>query len=79
MDRLTYTIVQHDGGWAYRVNETFSEPFLTHNDARLAAERAASAQQAPGDASKIVYEDAQGRWHEENTAPNDRPKANVRG
>ena len=27
MAKITYEIVQHDGGWAYRVDETFSEAF----------------------------------------------------
>jgi hypothetical protein len=26
---ITYEIVQHDGGWAYKVNGVFSEPFPT--------------------------------------------------
>ena len=31
MSKITYQIVQHDGGWAYRVDETFSETFPTHD------------------------------------------------
>jgi hypothetical protein len=27
MNKVTYEIVEHDGGWAYRVNGVFSEPF----------------------------------------------------
>jgi hypothetical protein len=27
MPDVTYEIVQHDGGWAYRVNGVFSETF----------------------------------------------------
>ena len=30
MPDVTYQIVQHDGGWAYRVNGVFSETFSTH-------------------------------------------------
>jgi hypothetical protein len=40
MAKITYEIVQHDGGWAYRVDETFSEPFPSHDSARKAAEQA---------------------------------------
>jgi hypothetical protein len=28
--KITYEIVRHDGGWAYRVDETYSEPFPSH-------------------------------------------------
>jgi hypothetical protein len=38
MTDVTYEIVQHDGGWAYKVNGVFSESFPTHADA-LAAGR----------------------------------------
>jgi hypothetical protein len=27
MSKITYEIVRHDGGWAYKVDETFSEAF----------------------------------------------------
>jgi hypothetical protein len=32
MTKITYEIVEHDGGWAYKVGDVFSEPFL---DVRL--------------------------------------------
>jgi len=48
MSKITYHIVKHDGGWAYRVDETFSETFPTHDGARQAAERAAREQALPG-------------------------------
>ena len=38
MNKIVYQIVQHDGGWAYRVDETFSETFPSHDGARLAAD-----------------------------------------
>ncbi len=28
MTKITYEIVEHDGGWAYRVDGVFSETFL---------------------------------------------------
>jgi hypothetical protein len=49
MAKLTYEIVKHDGGWAYRVDETFSESFPSHDAARKAAELAAKEQAQPGD------------------------------
>ena len=41
MTKITYEIVEHDGGWAYRANGVFSETFSSHDAARKAAERAA--------------------------------------
>ena len=43
MTKITYEIVEHDGGWAYRANGVFSETFSSHDAARKAAERAAKA------------------------------------
>jgi Uncharacterized protein conserved in bacteria (DUF2188) len=79
MTKLTYEIVQHDGGWAYRVDETYSETFPSHDSARQAAERAAQEQAAPGESSRISYEDKQGHWHNEQSAGDDRPKSTVKG
>jgi hypothetical protein len=79
MSKLTYEIVKHDGGWAYRVDETFSEPFPTHEAARKAAELAAKEQAVPGQAAPISYEDRQGKWHSEVSAGDDRPQTDVEG
>ena len=79
MNKIVYQIVQHDGGWAYRVDETFSETFPSHDGARLAAERAAREQALPGDATVISYEDKQGHWHQERAAGDDRPQPEVEG
>ncbi len=79
MTKITYEIVQHDGGWAYRANGTFSEPFPSHDAARQAAERAAQEQVVPGDATPISYEDEKGHWHDELAAGTDRPITDVEG
>ncbi|MEO8307384.1 MAG: hypothetical protein ABI616_05025 [Pseudomonadota bacterium] len=79
MAQLTYKIIKHDGGWAYQVDETISEPFATHDAARQAAELAAREQSTPGDSATITYEDEQGNWHVEKSSGTDRPKVNVRG
>ncbi len=73
MSTITYEIVEHDGGWAYKANGVFSEPFPTHAAAHKAAERVAKEQRVPGEAEVISYEDKDGRWHEESAAGNDRP------
>jgi Uncharacterized protein conserved in bacteria (DUF2188) len=79
MTKVTYEIVQHDGGWAYRVDETFSETFPSHDSARKAAEHAAKEQEVPGVATAISYEDKKGRWHAEQSSGDDRPEAKVKG
>jgi hypothetical protein len=79
MTKLTYEIIQHDGGWAYRVDETISETFPSHDSARKAAERAAKEQIEPGAATGITYEDKKGHWHHEQSAGDDRPETKVKG
>ena len=79
MIKITYEIVEHDGGWAYKVGDVFSEPFPSHDDARRAAERAAREQVVPGDSTGISFEDKEGRWHEELSTGSDRPQTEVKG
>ncbi len=79
MSKVIYRIVQHDGGWAYKVDETFSETFPTHDRAHQAAERAAREQARPGEATVIAYEDAKGHFHREASAGDDRPQPKVKG
>jgi hypothetical protein len=79
MTKITYEVVEHDGGWAYRVDGVFSEPFPSHDAARKAAERAAKEQGVPGEATSISYEDRDGRWHDERSAGDDRPETDVEG
>ena len=45
MGKLVYEVLQHDGGWAYRVDGAFSETFPSHSDALQAATIAASLHQ----------------------------------
>ena len=42
MSHVTYTVVEHDGGWAYKVGDVFSETFATREAAHAAAARAAA-------------------------------------
>ena len=34
MVQITYRIVEHDGGWAYQLNGTYSETYPDHDSAR---------------------------------------------
>ena len=52
MPDVIYEIVQHDGGWAYKVDGVFSEPFATHAEALAAAQAAAEEQEVPGNTEK---------------------------
>ena len=45
MNKVTYQIVEHDGGWAYKLDGTYSETFASHADALAAAKIAAAEQQ----------------------------------
>jgi hypothetical protein len=79
MTKVTYEIVEHDGGWAYRVGDVYSETFPSHDLARKAAERAAGEQVVAGETTGISYEDKQGRWHDELARGDDRPETDVEG
>jgi hypothetical protein len=79
-DRMTkahYEVVEHDGGWAYRMDGTFSETFPSQAAAEAAALRAAAEQRAPGEPEEIEFEDKDGRWHTEHSAGLDRPETEV--
>ena len=77
MAKVIYEIVEHDGGWAYKVGGTYSETFRSHQDALAAAKIAAAEQQVGGKTEGIEYEDASGTWHGEISEGNDRPEAGV--
>lgn len=77
MVHVTYHIVEHDGGWAYKLGDVFSETFRSHDLALQAARHAAMEQEQPGRTSGIRYEDAGGKWHEELARGDDRPQTDV--
>jgi len=76
--KIIYHIVRHDGGWAFKLGDTFSEPFPTHDAALAAARRVAIEQQRPGESRGIVWEDESGHWHEEIAAGDDRPEVEIK-
>jgi hypothetical protein len=78
MTHVTYAVVEHDGGWAYKVGDVFSETFPTRAEAHAAAARAAAEQRLPGADSDIEYEDSSGQWHEELDPGEDRPDTEVK-
>jgi len=78
MAEVTYEIVEHDGGWAYKVDGVFSESFPTHAAALKAARAAAAEQTVPGETETIEYEDTKGQWHTETARGSDRPQTAIK-
>jgi hypothetical protein len=77
MAKVIYRIVEHDGGWAYKVGDVFSETFPSHEAAVTAAKSAAAEQRLAGSGEVIEYEDARGKWHREVEPGTDRPETSV--
>ncbi len=77
MPRVTYDVVEHDGGYAYKVGDVFSETYPTHQAALDAAIAAADRQQAAGATEAIRYQDENGVWHDELAPGTDRPETDV--
>jgi hypothetical protein len=77
MSSVTYRIVEHDGGWAYKLGDVFSETFPSHDLALRAAKAVAAEQRVPGEGETISYQDEKGHWHDESAAGNDRPATDV--
>ena len=78
MSEVTYEIVEHDGGWAYKLDGVFSETFPTHAAALKAAQTVAREQRTPGRTETIQYEDKKGSWHTETAKGDDRPETKVK-
>lgn len=79
MSHVTYRIVQHDGGWAYKLGDSFSETFTSHDLARAAAVAAAREQRVPDETAMIEFEDGAGNWITERADGHDRPLTDVTG
>lgn len=79
MSNIIYRVVEHDGGWAYMADGTYSETFRSHDAALAAARRVAGEQRLSGDTAGISWEDPGGRWHEELSDGGDRPETEVQG
>ncbi len=77
MTKITYEIIQHDGGWAFKLGGTISETFGSHDSAYAAAKRVALEQAQAGETVGISWEDEKGRWHDELSPGDDRPEVEV--
>ena len=76
MTDVKYHIVEHDGGWTYKVGDVFASTYPTRAAAEAAALRAAREQRVPSEPAEIEYEDEKGRWHIEHS-DGDPPKTDV--
>ncbi len=74
---LTYHVAPHDDGWAYRLEDVWSEPFPTFEEAQAAAQEAAERQHQGGRSAEIVYQTADGSWRRESVKPSDQPDVSV--
>ena len=61
MSHVTYRIVEHDGGWAYTVDGSYSETFPNHDAALKAASDFAVLDQEP---RHVLIQDDVGEWDE---------------
>jgi hypothetical protein len=77
MVKITYEIVPHDGGWAYRLGGVYSEAFPTHDQALEAVRIVMEEQQVGDEPVTISYQDEDGRWREEYSDGGDRPEVEV--
>lgn len=77
MSEVHYQIVEHDGGWAYKVGDVYSETFASHEEALYAATSAANRQELAGSTEEIEFQDERGKWHHELAPGPDRPDADV--
>ena len=77
--KIHHEVAEHDGGWAYKLGDVFSEPYPDRATALAASRRVAAEQHVPGSAAYIEYQDEVGRWHTEFSAGDDRPDADVSG
>lgn len=69
--KITYHVAQHDGGYAYRLDNVWSEPFATHQQALKAAKAAAERQHLEGRDAEITYQAADGTWRSEHALGGD--------
>jgi hypothetical protein len=79
MAHVTYKIVPHDGGWTYTLDGVFAETYQPRAAAIAAARAVAAEQRTPGHTEAILFETADGEWHEELAEGADRPEADVEG
>ena len=74
---VTYHVAEHDGSYAYRLGDVWSETFPDHDTALKAAKEAAARQQLGGEDTEISFQLSDGRWQTEKVDGGDRPATDV--
>ena len=77
MGNLHYEVVEHDGGWTYKLGDVFAETYRTREEAAAAAREVAEEQKLAGEDEVIEYQDANGVWKVESAPGDDRPDPDV--
>lgn len=78
MTTIRYEVVEHDGGWAYKLGDVYSETFPSHDIALKAANAVAQEQEVGDDGDEAIeYQDENGVWRTEVANGGDRPHAEV--
>ncbi|HLP69194.1 MULTISPECIES: DUF2188 domain-containing protein [Ciceribacter] len=77
MVKVTYEIVPHDGGWAYKLGDVYSETFASHDEALEAVRIVVQEQQVGDEPVEISYQDESGKWREEYSDGGDRPEVEI--
>lgn len=77
MTKIVYEIIKHDGGWAFKLGDSFSSTFRSHDAAYAAAKRVALEQARADETVSISWEDESGRWHDEISPGDDRPEIEI--
>jgi hypothetical protein len=54
MNKITFKVIKHEGGWAFEANGTYSQRFWTREAARKAA-RLAAHESAAGESMPIPH------------------------
>ncbi|HBF30785.1 DUF2188 domain-containing protein [Rhizobium sp.] len=77
MVKVTYEIVPHDEGWAYRLNGAYSERFDSHDEALEAARIVVKELSLNDEPVRIIYQDENGKWRAEMSSGDDRPEVEI--
>ncbi len=77
MVKVTYEIVPHDEGWAYRSNGAYSERFDSHDEALEAARIVVKELSLADEPVRIIYQDETGKWRAEMSRGDDRPEVEI--
>lgn len=74
---VIYHVAEHDEGFAYRMEDVWSETFVSREEALQAARAAASRQRLSGESTEITFQDETGAWQTQEVSGEDRPSTDV--